>query len=142
MNCSGSHCQEFPHKMFNYLNEVPKNSKYAIAGAFGISFLSGTLLSGGNVAFGIVRGSLSALATSIYALITPLFKKMCPHATRLSPTEELVRYAIPLSCAYVPAMFIFKRFPVVARFSLSLLICFTTSQLIEKRLDRTHLVCV
>lgn len=59
----------------DYYNEIPSNTfqQMAIATAWG--FVLETIVSG-KPSQGLVSGGMSALATAIYALITPVFKRL------------------------------------------------------------------
>lgn len=81
----------------NYYQEIPSNSLRELAVASAQAFCMETILSGKPLQ-GLVSGGLSVLATSIYALITPIFKRL-GYPPVLDETQEMCRRMISIISA-------------------------------------------
>ena len=81
----------------DYYNEIPSNTLHQMAIATAWGFVLETIVSG-KPSQGLVSGGLSALATAIYAAITPIFKRLgC--APQLNFGEEMCRRMISIIAA-------------------------------------------
>src|SRR5947208_935997 len=74
----------------DYYEEIPTNTPIAMAYAFGAAFVLETIFEGDPVK-GIAAGAISAIASAIHGLVTPLFKLLTGGRTQLTHGEEMCR---------------------------------------------------
>lgn len=74
----------------DYYQEIPANTGKEALYGFGAGFIIETIFFTGNLSKGAIAGALSALATTIYGLVTPLFKELVGNRP-LTWGEEMCR---------------------------------------------------
>ncbi|MBX9587528.1 MAG: hypothetical protein K2X50_09765 [Gammaproteobacteria bacterium] len=77
----------------DYYNALPQDSTKKIITSFGIVFVLESLTLG-NPYGGLYCGSVSATATAIYALITPLMRSLANGRAQFTAIEELFRAGV------------------------------------------------
>jgi hypothetical protein len=82
------------HAAQGYYNQIPQNTFQAMAQSFTVGFVAQTLLRN-DPKIGLTAGIVSATAAAIYALITPLFIRICGH-NPLTWNEEMCRGSIAI----------------------------------------------
>ena len=73
----------------DYCKEIPSNTVTQMAYAIGAGFVIETIFTG-SPQKGVIAAALSALATAIHGLVSPLFRKVIGHQ-QLSWGEEMCR---------------------------------------------------
>lgn len=76
--------------MQNYYSEIPSNTLVQMAYASGAAFVI-RAISTGNLSQAAAAAGLSAVATAIHGLVTPLFKTLTGGRTQLTWGEEMCR---------------------------------------------------
>lgn len=101
----------------NYYHHIPSNTGKQMIIAAGAGFIMETIITG-NVTQGLIVAGLSALATAIYGLVTPIFKWL-NGGSKLSWPEEMCRtFTAIIGAACVARAFgnhsIFQKLPSIA----------------------------
>ncbi len=85
----------------HYLDDRIANlSLEKVGQSFAWGFATGTVCTGGNIAVGVLDGSICALSCLIHQIVMPFFKEMAKPGTFLSRNPYLLQ-AIPITLAYM-----------------------------------------
>lgn len=74
----------------SYYHDIPSNTLTQMVVAAGAAFVVETIVSG-NLNYGAIAAGLSATATAIHGLVTPIFKKITGGRMHLTWGEEMCR---------------------------------------------------
>lgn len=89
----------------NYCKEIPANTTKQMLYGFGASFILQTIFTG-RPSDAAAAGILSAIATAVHGLVTPLFKNLTNNKLELSWAEETCRTLIGfIVVGYISANF-------------------------------------
>ncbi len=111
---------------FDYYQQIPQKTVRASIYSFGTCFLIGMVF--GNTQRAMTNGALAGIASLIYGIATPLFKKIL-EKENLSYGEEIARKLTAIFGALLTANFLnITKINRISFFSLIFLFAFTKDQ--------------